>query len=105
MTASERLAYTSGGEDVRRKASFVSASFEAEFWNEECGGKWCEGAKISLKHRKHGGQAVLQWQADEIAAFRDGFLRSCTGCLTASIKCGTPFFSGICDGSGCPITW
>jgi len=50
--------------------SFASVSFEVEFWNEAWGGKWCEGAKISLKQRKNGGKAILEWRDDQVAALR-----------------------------------
>lgn len=39
---------------------------EVEFWNEAWGGKWCEGAKISVKKTK----LVVEWQGEEVAVFR-----------------------------------
>ena len=68
--AGARAARTAGAEGVRRKVSFASVSFEAEFWNEAWGGQWCEGAKITLKQRKKGGKAVIEWHNDHVAILR-----------------------------------
>jgi hypothetical protein len=55
-----------GGGGGGRKTSFVSVRLEVEFWNEAWGGKWCEGAKISVKKTK----LVVEWQGEEVAVFR-----------------------------------
>ena len=69
-TAGARAVRTAGKEGVRRKVSFASVSFEAEFWNEAWGGKWCEGAKITLKQGKKGGKAIIEWHNDQVATLR-----------------------------------
>ena len=69
-TAGARAVRTAGKEGVRRKVSFASVSFEAEFWNEAWGGKWCEGAKITLKQGKKGGKAIIEWHNDQVAILR-----------------------------------
>ena len=76
-TAGARAVRTAGAEGFRRKVSFASVSFEAEFWNEAWGGKWSEGAKITLKQRKNGGKAILEWHDDQGAVLRNNFLSLC----------------------------
>ncbi len=61
-----RDARASAGARVRRKVSFVSVQVEAEFWNDAWGGRWCDGAKVSVKKTK----LVVEWQKEEVVAFK-----------------------------------